>query len=155
MAPPRTHTHCVVPSLKPVHCAASGPAYYPSFFGIKVSEAMYGWNSNCQWWGWNCGRRRRKSEEFEDFGHFEFLVFFCGWNFFWDLIWWDVDETSNDEIWSEGGEETECAVRILKSTGKVQNIKGNALVPDFIRFLIVAWRWLPQYLSLEFRIKQV
>ena len=39
-------------------------------------------------------------------------------------------------MWSEGGEETECAVRILKSTGKVQNIKGNALVADFVHLFI-------------------
>ena len=36
---------------------------------------------------------------------------------------------------SECGGEVECAVRQLRSSGKVQNIKGNALVADLLNYL--------------------
>ena len=62
-------------------------------------------------------------------------------------------------MWSGGEAEIGCAARLLKSSGKVQNIKGNALVPDFVHFLsFAAYLLAPgllRYLSLEFRIKQV
>ena len=55
--------------------------------------------------------------------------------FLGDLIWRDVEETSSDERWLVGVEETDCVGR-LAGKGKVRNIKGNALVPDFMQFLL-------------------
>ena len=95
------------------------------------------------------GRRRLKSGALQFFINFIFFLWVEHvWNSGRVRRQRDVDKLNMSKMirmWIERG----------KCDGKGENIKGNALVPDFVQFCMFAACLLTRYLSLEFRIKQV